>query len=231
LKVPEEGEMEKGGACVDLDKRPIKVVVVDDHEIVRAGLLAMFSHEADIDVVGAFADAESAIANLDALEPDVVVLDFRLPGLSGAMACAEIVERRPSTKVLMLTSIIHDSVAYSCLRAGAHGFLIKNADTTDLVAGVRSVAEGQAVVAPEALDSLLRWARGFRPGTEDTERLKPQEIAVLSLAARGMKNREISRRLKVTETAVKTFLNGARKKLGARDRSEAVLIGIRSGVI
>lgn len=207
------------------------ILIVDDHEVVRAGLVALFSRASDLAVVGVAASAEEALPLLEQLEPDVIVLDYRLPGISGAIACAEILRRRPSTAVIVLTSAMDDGVLISCLSAGARGYLLKSAERSDLVEAVRVVAAGGSIVAPEALDNLLRWVRDAQPLRGNSNHLSPDEVAALSLAAQGRKNREIARLLKVNESSVRGYLNGARRKLGARERSEAVLAGIRRGVI
>jgi DNA-binding NarL/FixJ family response regulator len=218
----------EGGAVTP---RRIKVLVVDDHEVVREGLSSLLSRELDIQVVGALASAEQMIEQLDALAPDVIVLDHRLGGICGAMACEEIVRKRSSTAVLILTSSVDETVLISGLMAGARGFLLKTAEPLDLVAGIRAVAQGQSVVAPEALDVLLGWMRAIQSGNSEPGGLSPDELAVLTLAARGWKNEEIAKHLKVTGYAVKARFTGAKKKLRAHERSEVVLAGIRQGVI
>lgn len=209
----------------------MKVLIVDDHEVVRVGLASVLAHADDLLVVGTLARAEDAIQQLDELSPDVVVLDYRLPSMNGAVACEKILQQRPGTWVIILTSAVDDAALISCLAAGAKGFLLKTSDTPDIIESIRAVARGVSVVAPEALDSVLHWIRQSANIGRDGDQLCPQEVLALSLVAQGRKNREIARHLHLTEGAVKTVLNGAKKKLGTRDRSEAVLAAIRRGMI
>jgi DNA-binding NarL/FixJ family response regulator len=213
-----------------VDRCPIKVLVVDDHEVVRSGLASILAREPDLDLVGALARAEDALAALDDLAPDVIVLDYRLDGMSGAIACSEIVAIRPSTKVLILTTSVENAVLVCCLAAGARGFLLKNADVAELVNGIRAVAAGGYAVAPEASEALARMIHQSQLVTP-ADQLSPQEMTALSLSAQGWKNEEIARYLKITTGVLRTGLSGARRKLGARERSEAVLVGIRRGLI
>lgn len=206
-------------------------MVVDDHEVVRAGIAALLEREPGVEVVGTAGSGEELLAHLDGLVPDVVVLDHRLPGMSGAAACREIVRRRPATGVVVLTTFLDDGVIHACLAAGARAYLAKGASGSDLAHAVRAVARGEAVLAPQVVDRVLEWARRAKAIYQEGESLAPHEVVVLSLAAQGMSNPEIGRRLKLSEGTIKAYLRSAMRKLGVTERAQAVAAGIRRGVI
>lgn len=209
----------------------IRVLVVDDHEVVRAGILALIERASDVEVVASVSSGEEALELLDALAPDVVVLDHGLPGIRGAAVCREIVRRRPRTSVVILTSYLEDGVIHACLAAGARAYLVKDADATDLVRAIRAVARGEAVLAPQVVDRVLEWARRAKAIHEGGVSLDASEGLVLSLVAQGMSNREIARRVRVSEGTVKATLRSAMRKLGVTQRAHAVAAGIQRGVI
>lgn len=213
-----------------MDER-IRVMVVDDHEVVRTGIAAVLEREPDVSVVGTAASGEEALERLEADAPAVVVIDHRLGGMSGAATCREIVRRRPSTSVVILTSYIDDSVIHACLQAGARAYLLKDATGPDLVHAVRAVARGEAILAPEVVDRVVEWARRAKAIHQDGESLAAHEIVVLGLAAKGISNREIGRRLHVSEATVKAYLRSVMRKMGVRQRAHAVAAAIRKGVI
>jgi DNA-binding NarL/FixJ family response regulator len=209
---------------------PIRVYVVDDHEVVRAGLKALLERSAEFIVCGMAPSAERAFAQIDVLNPDVVVLDHRLPEMSGVLACREIQRRWPEVRVMMLTSTDMDDVVFACLAAGATGYLLKQAATQSVIEAVRAVARGETVLAPEVVERIVDWVRRAQvPGGDGF--LNPQEVVALSLFAQGRTNREVARSLGVSEGTVKGYLRHLKQKLGAHDRSEAVAAGIRRGVI
>jgi DNA-binding NarL/FixJ family response regulator len=208
-----------------------RVVVVDDHEVDRAGITSLLSKDPAFEVVGGFRSAEELLDQLLALTPDVIITEHLLPGISGAAVCGEIIRRRPAIAVLMLTSVAEDAVVHACIAAGARGYVLKGASGSDLVDAVHAVARGESVLAPEVVGRVIEWARQSKTIYNGGESLLPHEIVTLALVAEGLKNREIARKLNVSEPTVKHYLRSTIRKLGARERSEAVATGIRRGVI
>lgn len=207
-----------------------RVMVVEDHEVVRSGIESVLSKAKDLRVVGSFGSAEAALDQLAARSPDVVLLDHRLPGLSGAAAIQEFAGKDPSLGVIMLTTILDDGVLHACLVAGARGFLLKDVHGCDLVAAVRAVARGEVVLAPPVVQRVIQWARQSRIAS-DAGTLSAKEVVALSLIANGMTTREIARKLKVSEGTAKMCVRTTLKKLQASDRAEAVAAGMRCGII
>lgn len=198
----------------------IRVVIVDDHPIVRAGLVGLVDAADDLEVVGTGATGLEAVALAQALNPDVVLMDLRMPGLDGDAATARIVEASPSTRVVILTTYESDDAILSAIGAGASGYLLKAAPEAELLAGIRAVAEGEVALAPSVSRVLVRRAAA-RPA-QPAVVLTPRELDVLRLAAEGLSNREIGARLHLGEATVKTHLLTAFPKLGARTRTGAV---------
>lgn len=209
----------------------IRVMVVDDHEVVRAGVSALVERQADMLVVESLGSGEDAIEALQSARPDVVVLDQRLPGISGAATCREILRRRPATAVVMLTTFVDDAVVHACIVAGARAFLLKGTASDELIDAIRATARGESVLAPEIVGRVLEWARAARAIHGSGPSLAPHEVVTLAFAAQGMTNREIARKLGVSEGSAKLYLRSVMRKLGVRERSEAVATGIRLGVI
>jgi DNA-binding NarL/FixJ family response regulator len=209
----------------------IKALVVDDHEVVRTGIAALLGREPDIEIVGTVASGEEALEMLCVLLPDVVILDHRLRGMSGAATCREIMRRRPATSVIGLTTFLEDAIIHQFLAAGARGYLLKDTRKADLVHAVRSVARGETILGAQIIDRVVRWAYRAKALYEDPSSLAPQEVLALSLAAEGLSNREIAEEMRMSSATVKLYLRTAMRKLGARQRAEAVAAGIRLGVI
>jgi len=206
-------------------------MVVDDHEVVRAGIVSLLRREDDIEIVGSAESGERALELLHVLCPDVVILDHRLPGMSGAATCREITRRRPATSVVVLTTYLDDAIIHSFLTAGARGYLLKDVHSGDLLHAVRSVARGEAILGSKIVDRVVEWARRARSVCDESAMLAPHETLALSLAAQGLSNREIAVSMKLSSATVKFYLRTAMRKLGARQRAEAVAAGIRTGVI
>ena len=195
----------------------IKVLVVDDHPVVRAGVVGLLAGEADITVVGEAASGAEALARLLASPADVVLMDLRMPELDGAETTARILASAPQTRVLVLTTYETDADILRAVEAGAAGYLLKDASRADLLDAIRSAAAGRTVLAPSVATRLLRHVR--EPAID---RLSPREVEVLRLVARGLSNSEIGRELYISETTVKTHLLRAFGKLGVSDRTAAV---------
>lgn len=204
----------------------IRVLVADDHAVVRAGIVALLGSEPDITVVGEAADGEQAVEKALALRPHVVVMDVRMPGLTGDVATARIREREPAVAVLVLTTYESDASILAAIEAGASGYLLKAAPADELIAGVRSVAAGEVALSPAIAAQLVTRMRTPAPPT-----LTPRETEVLRLVAEGLSNRAIGERLFVGEATVKTHLLRAFEKLGVNDRTRAVTLAMERGLL
>ncbi|HET9656225.1 MAG TPA: response regulator transcription factor [Kineosporiaceae bacterium] len=204
----------------------IRVLVVDDHPVVRSGLVGMLDVEDDLDVVGEAGDGEEAVARAVALTPDLVLMDLRMPRLDGAGATARIVAHCPSTRVLVLTTYDTDADIIRAVEAGATGYLLKDTPRTQLVEAVRAAARGETVLAPAVAARLVSRLRAPAP-----EPLTPREVQVLAAVARGLSNADIGRELYISEATVKTHLLRAFAKLGVDDRTRAVTVAMELGLL
>ena len=213
----------------------IRVVIADDQGMVRAGLRSLLEGEPDIDVVGDAADGEQALAAVRRHRPDVVLMDIRMPNLDGLEATRRLVAEGAAARVLILTTFDLDEYVFDALRAGASGFLLKDATAEDLVSAVRLLAVGDALLAPAVTRRVIE-AFGARPAPDETvaERLaelSPREVEVLRLLARGRSNAEIARELVVSEATAKTHVSNVLAKLRLRDRIQAVIFAYESGLV
>jgi DNA-binding NarL/FixJ family response regulator len=197
----------------------IRVVVADDHPIVRAGIVALLQSAPDVDVVGQASDGEAAVSIVRAERPDVVLMDLRMPLLDGDAATAQIVSAQPDVRVLILTTYESDDQILAAIEAGATGYLLKAAPESEILAGVRATARGETALAPSAAAALVRRAIG---GTTVGPNLTPRELEVMRLVAQGNSNPAIGRALFLSETTVKTHLGHVFEKLGVNDRTRAV---------
>ncbi|MDI3298116.1 MAG: response regulator transcription factor [Bacillota bacterium] len=205
----------------------IRVLVVDDHEIVRQGVSALLAAERDLEVVGAVGSAEEAVAAAARSGPDVAVVDIRLGGMSGIELCRQMRDRCPGTAVLILSSFISDTLVRECVEAGARGYLLKDVEGFDLVRAVRAVVRGDAALAPQAAALLMETVKERR----HEEEITPEELQLLRLIAEGATNREIAARLFLSESAVKDRVLALFRKLKVRGRVEAVMEGVRRGLL
>lgn len=217
----------------------IRVGIVDDQAMIRAGLTMILDAEADIVVVGEASDGDQAVALVEAHAPDVLLMDIRMPRMDGLRATREIRARGLAVAVLILTTFDEDEYVYESLRAGASGFLLKSADGDSLVNAVRVVAAGDALLAPEVTRRVIeQFARqdetsAARPPASRVPEveLSDREVEVLRLLARGLSNQEIATDLFVSSTTVKTHVSHILQKTGARDRVQAVVYAFESGVV
>ncbi|MGW1884771.1 response regulator [Streptomyces sp. NPDC001970] len=219
----------------------IRVIIVDDQAMVRAGFAALLSAQADIDVVGEAPDGRQGVETARSTHPDVVLMDVRMPELDGLAAAREILSPPPGVvhvpKVLMLTTFDVDDYVYEALRAGASGFLLKDAPPADLISAVRIVAAGEALLAPSVTRRLIADLVTRRPARRKDRAslrlngLTPRETEVLELIARGLSNQEIAARLVVAEQTVKTHIGRVLAKLDLRDRAQAVIFAYESGLV
>jgi DNA-binding NarL/FixJ family response regulator len=216
-------------------------MVVDDQPVVRAGFAAILDAEPDLSVVGTAAEGGAALALAARQDPDVVLMDIRMPGMDGLTATARLTAAGPRPRVLVLTTFDLDEYVYQALRAGASGFLLKDADPADLVAAVRVVAGGDGLLAPPVTRRLIEaFASGSvsppvrtDPGGPDgpLAGLTPREAQVLTLVARGLSNTEIGTELGIATGTVKTYVNGLFAKLGVRDRVQATIRAYDLGLV
>ena len=215
----------------------VRVLLVDDQALIRAGFRMILDAEEDIEVVGESADGTQAVDSVRRLRPDVVLMDIRMPEMDGIEATRRIVggDGETPVKVLMLTTFDLDEYVYDALRAGASGFLLKDVPADQLVAGIRLVAQGDALLAPSVTRRLIeefsRSSRGRAQRPAGLDELTPREVEVFKLLARGMSNAEIAGELIVSETTVKTHVARILMKLGVRDRVQAVVLAYESGVV
>ena len=212
----------------------IRVLVADDQALVRTGFRMIISAEPDLEVVGDVADGEAAVAAAARERPDVILMDVRMPALDGIAATKRIVEQRRDARVLILTTYDLDEYVYDALRAGASGFLLKDAPPEQLVEAIRVVARGDALLAPRVTRHLIEeFARHVPPRAPAAvlDALTEREREVLRLIARGMSNAEIAAALVVGETTVKTHVARILDKLDVRDRVQAVVAAYESGLV
>jgi two-component system, NarL family, response regulator DevR len=215
-------ELEPEGNAADVGpQRRIRVLICDDHELVRLGIRRLLETEADLDVVGDVADASSALVAVADLAPEVVVLDVRMPGISGVEACREIRSRFPATRVLMLTSFADDDALFASIMAGASGYVLKQIRGGDLVNGVREVAAGNSLLDPSVTERVLARLRGETLVAADViNDLTSQERKILSLVADGLTNRQIASLVFLAEKTVKNYVSHILAKLGVARRTE-----------
>jgi two-component system, NarL family, response regulator LiaR len=202
----------------------IRVLLVDDHPVVRQGLRALLSTQDGIDVVGEAGDGEAAVAAADRLSPDVVLMDVVMPGMDGVEALRRIGERRPQTRVVMLTSYADERQAMEAVDAGASGFLLKDASPRDVASAIRAAHRGEAVLHPSVAAKLLAERR--RPPAAHAD-LTARELEVLRLIARGLQNKQIATELHVSEKTVKTHVSAILRKLDVTDRTQAAMYAVR----
>jgi DNA-binding NarL/FixJ family response regulator len=204
----------------------IRVLVVDDHPVVRSGLVGLLDVEDDVEVVGEAVDGAEAVARVAALVPDVVLMDLRMPTMDGATATAAILAAHPGVRVLVLTTYDTDADIVRAVEAGATGYLLKDAPRAQLVEAVRTAARGGTVLAPTV---AARLVSRMRAPTVDP--LTPREVEVLAAVARGLSNAEIGKSLFIGEATVKTHLLRAFTKLGVDDRTRAVTVAMERGIL
>jgi len=216
--------------------KPVRVLLADDQPLLRTGFRMVLGAEDDLDIVGEAGDGVEAVDLSRRLLPDVVLMDIRMPRMDGVAATRAIVDARLPVRVLILTTFDLDEYVVGALRAGASGFLAKDVPAEDLVTAIRTVAAGEAVVAPRILKRLLDRFAGALPDPNATpprvlDGLTEREREVLVQVARGLSNAEIARALSVSETTIKTHVGHVLTKLGLRDRVQAVVLAYETGLV
>jgi DNA-binding NarL/FixJ family response regulator len=197
----------------------IRVLVVDDHPLVRSGLSQLLNAADGIDVVAAVESGREAVESVAELAPDLVLMDVSMPGMDGVAAAREILRRRPSTRIVMLTSYAEDQTVLAAIDAGASGYLLKDAEPEELVRAVRAAARGESPLAPRAARAVL----ASRSASSQDGYLTPREEEVLDLVGEGLPNKQIARRLGISEKTVKTHLTSVFQRIGVLSRTEAAI--------
>jgi DNA-binding NarL/FixJ family response regulator len=215
---------------------PTTVLIVDDQALVRVGLRKILESEPETEVVGEAVDGEDAVSAAQRLRPDVVLMDIRMPVLDGIEATRRIVAAQPGARVLILTTFGLDGYVYDALRAGASGFMLKDAPPEEIAAAVRIVASGDALLAPAVTRTVIEEFARREPAAAPAppralEELTPREREVLDLLARGLSNPEICARLVISEATAKTHVARILQKLGLRDRIQAVIYAYENGLV
>ncbi|MEU4702471.1 response regulator transcription factor [Nonomuraea dietziae] len=205
----------------------IRVFLMDDHEVVRRGVAALLESEDDIEVIGEAGTAESAIARIPALKPDVAVLDVRLPDGNGVDVCREVRSRMPGLACLMLTSYADDDALFDAVMAGASGYVLKQIHGSDLVGAVRTVASGQSLLDPVTTATMLQRLRDQASRKDPLAALSEQERHILELIGEGLTNRQIGERLFLAEKTVKNYVSNLLAKLNMQRRTQAAAMAAR----
>jgi DNA-binding NarL/FixJ family response regulator len=206
-----------------------RIVLVDDHELVRIGLKSLLERHPQFDVVGEAGSAREALEQVESLKPDVVVMGIRLPGTSGIDACEQIVNQYPETKVLMLTSYAEDEMLFSAIRAGASGYVLKQIGSEDLVKAIESVGRGEALLDPAVTQRVFQEVRRAVKEEEASafSHLSQQEKHVLLLVSEGKTNREIAKNLFLGEGTVRNYVSSILSKLSVNNRAEAAAYAVQ----
>jgi DNA-binding NarL/FixJ family response regulator len=210
---------------------PIRVLIADDHAVVRRGLRTFLELQEGIDVVGEAEDGAEAVSTAERLRPDVILLDLVMPRLDGVAAIRGIRECSPATRVIVLTSFLDDDKLLPAVRAGAAAYLLKDVQPQDLVAAIRTVHGGEGQLHPAAAARVMAELADVGPRRDPRTVLTARELEVLALIARGRSNKLIARELEVSEKTVKTHVSNLLGKLGVADRTQAALYAVREGLV
>lgn len=211
----------------------IRLMIVDDHEVVRLGMRAAFELEADIEVVGEASDGEEALAKMGVLDPQVILMDVRMQRMSGIEACREIKSRYPSVRIVMITSYSDEEAVFDSIMAGADGYLLKNVSRTELLKALRAVAAGQSLLDAGTSQKAVARMTGMASGNVQVpgEDLTEREREVLTLVARGYTNKQIAEALYVSEKTARNHVSHILEKLGLSRRSEAAAFAVEHKLV
>jgi len=204
----------------------IRILIADDHAVVRQGLQMFLGLDSELEVVGEASDGAETINQAKALLPDVVLMDLKMPGIDGITATREIRRQLPEVEVIALTSVLEDNAVIEAVRAGAIGYLLKDTQADELCKAIKAAYAGQVQLSPPAAERLMREVRA----PENPEKLTERETDVLRLLAKGRANKEIARELTISETTVKTHVSNILMKLGVPSRTQAALYAVRVGL-
>jgi DNA-binding NarL/FixJ family response regulator len=209
----------------------IKILIADDHPVVREGLISMLSREGDFNVIGEAKDGVEAVNKSRELSPDVVLMDLRMPEMDGVAAMRQIRSTMPNIKFIILTTYSDDDYIFSGIEAGARAYLLKDAPREELFKAIRSVYRGESLIQPVVASKLLDRFSQLSRRTPSGEELSERELEVLCLMAKGAANKEISAKLNIAQSTVKTHITNIFQKLGVNDRTEAVTQALKKGLI
>lgn len=209
----------------------IKILIADDHPVVREGLFAMLDREVDFEVVGEAKDGVEAVNKTKELSPDIVLMDLRMPEMDGVEAMRQIRSLMPDVKFIILTTYSDDEYIFSGIEAGARAYLLKDAPRDDLFKAIRAVYHGESLIQPVVASRLLDRFSELSRRTPSGDELSGRELEILCLMAKGAANKEISAQLNIAQSTVKTHITNIFQKLGVNDRTEAVTQAIKKGII
>jgi NarL family two-component system response regulator LiaR len=212
-------------------ENPIRVLIADDHPVVRRGTRALLNEVEDIEVVGEASNGREAIAEVKRLRPHIVLMDLVMPEMDGIEATREIASKYPQSRVLVLTSFVTDDKMIPTFKAGATGYLLKDADPGDLIKAIHEVHRGEASLHPSIARMVLKELNGGANGDTPTETLTERELEVLSLLATGLDNPEIARQLGIVEVTVRTHISHILTKLQLTNRIQATLYALKEGLV
>jgi NarL family two-component system response regulator LiaR len=208
----------------------IRVLVADDHAIVRKGIRALLATEPGIEIVGEARDGQEAICQAHSAQPDVILMDLVMPGIDGLEATRRILARQPEARILVLTSFAGDDKVFPAIRAGASGYLLKDSGPEELARAIQQVFRGESSLHPSIARKVLRELSGPPGRTPDADQLTQREVEVLKLVAHGQSNREISAALTISEATVRTHVSNILAKLNLSSRTQAALYALREGL-
>jgi DNA-binding NarL/FixJ family response regulator len=217
-----------------MTERPVRVLLVDDDDLMRAGLRSVLSSDDGIEVVGEAGDGRAALDEIRKLRPDLVLMDIRMPDLDGISATREVLAAEPEIRVVVLTTFEEDDYIFEALSAGASGFLLKRTKPEELIAAIHTVADGDSLLSPSVTRRVIDRMAGQPAAALSGARLEaltPREREVLELVGRGLSNQEIAEAFFIEESTVKTHVKRILMKLGLRDRVQAVILAYETGVI
>lgn len=214
-----------------MDRQPIKVLVVDDHAMVRKGMVALLNQYDDIRVIGEAANGAKAVEQVDKLDPDVILMDLAMPVMDGIESIKLIISSHPGQRIIVLTSYSGDDKLFPAIKAGALGYLVKDAQPEELVEAIRNVNSGEPSLDPAVAWRILRGMTGAEAPQRSADELSEREIEVLRLLSLGKTDQEIAKQLVLTDVTIRTHISRILSKLGLKNRVQAALYGIRSGLV
>ncbi|MFW6104759.1 MAG: response regulator [Candidatus Bipolaricaulota bacterium] len=210
------------------NEKPIKLLIVDDHRVVRSGVKALIDTEPDLEVIGEAGDGREAVTKVESQEPDLVLMDLVMPEMDGVEATGEIMKLSPTPKVLILTSFSEEERIIQAIKAGASGYLIKDASPDELVRAIKDVYNGESTLDPKVAGTVLRSVQS-EPETS-TEELTDREVEVLELLAEGLPNDDVAEKLYISERTVRSHVSNILSKLNLANRTQAALYAVRQGI-
>jgi NarL family two-component system response regulator LiaR len=219
------------GNEVLMANQPIRVLIVDDHAMVRKGMMALMAAYDDIQVIGEAANGAKAIEQADKLRPDVILMDLAMPVMDGIEAIKQITALHPEQRIIVLTSYTGDDKLFPAIKAGAIGYLVKDAQPEELIESIRNVYAGEPSLDPAVAWRILRGMSGAEPAKRSADDLSEREVEVLRLLSQGKTDQEIARQLVLTDVTIRTHISRILSKLGLKNRVQAALYGIRTGLV